>query len=465
MKGDFSLEGAYRRTPVALQNLQVSAVGWWTNRGRYGGGYRRIAQTVGSQQALTGAALIDYQCKRLGAHLRAAAATPFWQRRFEECGVDPAAADSRRELAKLPTIDKATVKVNLSELRNPALQGGRLANVHTSGTTGSGLVFWETRESEWERWATWWRYRERFGLTRTTWCGYFGGRGVVPRAQTRPPFWRRNLPARQVLFSAYHLSEATVADYWAELCRRQVPWLHGYPSMLHALASLAERAQLPPLAGVRCITTGAENLLANQRAVIERVFGCRVRQHYGLAEAVANMSEWQDGRMRVDEDFAYVEFVPIPQWPGQFRIVGTNWANPAVPLLRYDTGDVASLEPGVSMSPDGTWRPVAAVDGRQEDTVVLPSGALVGRLDHIFKDMTAIREARILQPRRDKLVFEIVQEPDFRTGRDDVRLLREARLRLGEEIAIELAYVAALPRTHTGKLRFVVSQISELGVT
>ena len=43
-----------------------------------------------------------------------------------------------------------------------------------------------------EQWAIWWRYRRLHGLQFNTWCGYFGGRSVVPLTQKRPPLWRFN---------------------------------------------------------------------------------------------------------------------------------------------------------------------------------------------------------------------------------------------------------------------------------
>ena len=85
----------------------------------------------------------------------------------------------------------------------------------------------------------------------------------------------------------------------------------------------------------------------------------------GLAEAVANISECERGRLHVDEDFAAVEFVP-EQTGRRHRIVGCNFTNLATPLLRYDTGDLAVLDDdGCDCGRPG--RVVASVDGRQED--------------------------------------------------------------------------------------------------
>jgi phenylacetate-CoA ligase len=158
----------------------------------------------------------------------------------------------------------------------------------------------------------------------------------------------------------------------------------------------------------------------------------------------------------VDEDFASVEFIPVPGGTG-CRVVGTNLTNRAFPLIRYDVGDVAQ----VSGQPCGCGRPgriIDAIDGRREDYVMLPSGAMVGRLDHIFKDQIRVREAQIYQPDLTRVVLRLVSTNDF-TPQDEQDLLDAARVWLGDALSIEIDRRDALPRTAAGKLRFVVSDV------
>jgi phenylacetate-CoA ligase len=224
------------------------------------------------------------------------------------------------------------------------------------------------------------------------------------------------------------------------------------------LAAFLEETGGDPGYQVRWITTGAENLLPQQAALIEKAFGVRPRQHYGMAEAVANLSECELGRLHVDEDFAAVEFLPVGDGKS-YRVVGTNFSNPATPLVRYDTGDIVSLLDGTC--PCGRpGRLVERVDGRQEDYVILRDGARVGRMDHIFKDMVRVREAQIYQAQPGEIVYRIVRGSGY-GPEDEKRLLAETRLRLGEGASVKFEYVERIARTRSGKLRFVVSEIPE----
>jgi phenylacetate-CoA ligase len=279
----------------------------------------------------------------------------------------------------------------------------------------------------------------------------------VPIGRRRAPFWRYNVPGRQVLFSGSHLSAETWPAYAAELSKRRLGWLHGYPSLLALLASYLVEHRVALGYDVRWVTTSAENLLPAQAELIERAFGVRPRQHYGMAEGAANASECPKGRLHVDEDFAFVEFIPLERGEG-YRVVGTNVTNRAFPLIRYDVGDVAQ----VSGHMCGCGRPgriIDAIDGRREDYVVLPSGALVGRLDHIFKDQVRLREAQVYQPDSSRVVLRLVGAGDF-TPRDERALIGAARTWLGDTLRIEIEHLDALPRTPAGKLRFVVSDVT-----
>jgi phenylacetate-CoA ligase len=143
-----------------------------------------------------------------------------------------------------------------------------------------------------------------------------------------------------------------------------------------------------------------------------------------------------------------------------FRIIGTNWANPAFPLIRYDSGDIATLS-NLKCPCGRSGRIVASVDGRKEDYLILPNGVKIGRLDHIFKDLVHIREAQIVQTEKGSAVFKVVKGTDYDSSGSEKKLLNEARKRLGNDIKLGVEYVDTIPRTRSGKLRFVVSELEE----
>ena len=452
-------EAVYRRLPVALQNVACSLVGWYTERTRYAREFQHLLDDALARTYWSPEQLVALRDRRLTDHLTQAAQTStFYPERFRHAGLVPAEIRSLTDLASLPVLTKAEAQEGAAELVS-ASPGHKIRMAHTSGTTGGALRFPVTMTAIREQWAVWWRYRSWHGIRKGTWCALFAGRSIVPTGQAEPPFWRVNHPGRQLLFSGYHMSPQNLPAYVNELRQRRPPWLHGYPSLLALLAAHLVETGADLGYDICWITTGAENLLPQQAAIIDRALGVRPIQHYGLAEGVANISQCELDGLHVDEDFAAVEFLPTGQ-AGLHRIVGTNFTNAATPLVRYDTQDVAVLREGASCKCGRGGRLVERIDGRLEDYVVLLNGARVGRMDHIFKDMVNVREAQIHQERVGEITLRVVRGDAFAHD-DEQAILRETVKRVGTETKITIDYWDVLPRSRTGKLRFVVSDLAE----
>ena len=448
----------YLRLPVLCQNVLCSLYGAWLIRRRYGNSYKAMEREVFKRDRWTKQQIKAFARKRCQAIVKHAASTvPYYRRLFAEIGIDPQDIRGPEDLTALPILDKQTIQRNLADFHSDLENRMRYSTMHTSGTTGAGLIFPVTLEAEQEQWAIWWRYRARFGLDRNTWYAHFYGKSIVPFERSKPPFWRINRPGRQILFSAYHMSEHNLGYYVDELNRRQPPWLQGYPSLLGLLASFMLDKGFELNYRPREITVGAENLLPQRKRVIEKAFDAPCRQHYGMAEGVANISECPEGNLHVDEDYAHIEFLPVGS--SSYRIIGTNYTNYAFPLIRYDVGDLAQLEDSEKKCSCGcTGRLVKSIDGRKEDYILTPDGRRIGRLDHIFKDMVNIKECQIFQEQVERVVFRIVRGKEY-TSKDEKKLLYEARMRLGNQIKIDINYVERIERTSRGKLRFVISNI------
>ncbi len=455
------LQDAYSLLPAPLQHAAASAYGARLNLRRYSGDYRTRERESFERDwwsAPETADFVNARLRRVIAH--ASAHVPYYRELFASLRIKAADIRTTADLAAaLPPLEKRTVQERAAEFISERRAELRCATVHTSGTTGAGLIFPMSLEGEREQWAACWRYRRRFGVERGMWYAHFFGKSVVPLDRKRPPFWSVNWPGKQVLFSAYHMTPEYLPYYFEQLNRRRPPLIQGYPSLLFLLASwmLSRRARLAYYP--RAVMTSSESLMPHQRRAIESAFGMPCRQLYSMTEGAASIAECEMGRLHVDEDYAHLEFLPLGD--GAHKVLGTVLTNLAFPLLRYDTGDIVELDSANSLCSCGrASRVIENIDGRIEDYVVTPEGRKIGRLDHIFKDMVAVRECQIVQETAGRLAFHLVRGPGY-TAADEAALLAEARRRLGSSIGIEIVYRETLPRTPRGKLRFIVSKIPE----
>ncbi|MFM8904354.1 MAG: hypothetical protein ACKORI_05930 [Verrucomicrobiota bacterium] len=449
------LQKIFLRLPYFLRQAAIDLNGRRQRDSRYSAGFKWALRRAEERADWPSWRLQDYAARRLSEHLKLARHSPFWAELFQERCVNPEASDPFAELAKFPVLSKETVRANLGRIASPLFRKSELLSVSTSGTTGSGMTFPETKESEWERWATWWRYRRRLGIGLDKTCALFGGRPIVPIHCEEGPFWHRRAGINQVLFSSYHVNACNVRAYVDEIRRSGAGWIHGYPSTIALLASLMTEASIPPPECVQIITTGAENLTDAMRSKIAKAFGVPVRQHYCLAESTANFSEDPTACMHVDEDFSCVE---LPQMGDIRSIIGTNWHNPAFPLFRYDSGDICNAESTTPTFPEYTGqRTIQGVDGRLEDNLLMSDGTRIGRLDQIFKSADRIRMAQILQTNPGFAEFKIVRGYGYGKS-DEAKLRSEIENHIGGKCRFEIVYVDDLPRTARGKLRAVVSR-------
>jgi phenylacetate-CoA ligase len=168
--------------------------------------------------------------------------------------------------------------------------------------------------------------------------------------------------------------------------------------------------------------------------------------------AHGKMHAWPEvGRLEVLSD---VEDLPAPNGAAG-RFVATGLLNFDMPLIRYDTGDRGEPLTG-SRCECGRGLPVfGAIEGRFDDVLVTPDGRPVGRLDPVFKEAAAVREAQIVQESPRLIRVRVVPAERFGAA-DSARITRALRQRLGEEIEIVVETVAAISRGSAGKFRAVV---------
>lgn len=457
------LERLYAASPAFLQDLYVSWYGLRIRRQRFNAEHERWMEIFSRSERWSREELRAWQDQRLAALVRHCwDEVPFYRRVMEERRLRPEDVRRAGDLPKLPIIDKDLIRRHAPEMIARGLRREDLKESPTSGTTGASFTVWWDRATDvlWN--ALLWRHRG--------WAGFrFGdryatllGRMVVPVGRRRPPFWRRNHPWNQVLYSSFHLHGDNIPAYVASMRRLGVTALECYPSTGYILARFLEgRGETLPLGRV---VTSSETLLPIQRELIQSRFATKVFDYYGMSEAVLFGGECgaSDG-YHLNAEIGICEVVdaggaPLP--PGRHgRVLGTGLVNHAMPLLRYEIGDVSALrdEP----CPCGRTLPrLDAVTTKAEDIVVTPDGRMISSsaLTHPFKPLDRIEKSQIVQEAIDRMVIRIVPRDGY-TEAHTRHLIEEMRQRVGEAMTIDVMLVDDIPRAASGKYRWVISKL------
>lgn len=461
-----SLRKLYAALPQSAQAAVVRWAGYRAARKRFGPRFERALATLRRLDRAGAEAVRSDQDRRLRDMVRWAARTvPHYRDQFRREGIDPESVRGVADLSSLPTVDKATVRRVGERLQSDAVPRRARSRGHTSGTTGTSLALWHTPDAlAWE-YAAAWRQREWFGLARGDYFAAFGGQMIVPFAQDRPPFWRDDPGRGRMLFSLYHMKPEYLDAYVSELKKPGYRFWQGYPSSIALVCQhLSGRGETLGEAAPHAVATSSETLLDSQRAVIEAVTGAPVADRYAHSELAVSVAQCPAGRYHVDTECCVVEIDAHAETDRTVtgEILATGLTNRAMPLIRYRTGDVATVAkiPTDNPCPCGRSRPLLErVDGRIEDYVLTPDGRRVGRMDHVFKDAHAVAEAQIYQPSLDRIVVRLVAEPQFDAAARH-KLHGDLTARLGSELSIEYELVDAIPRQSNGKFRAVISDLA-----
>lgn len=385
---------------------------------------------------------------------------PYYQRIFKERGLTPADIPTTEELSRLPVLAKEDVKEHFEEMLPRNLGRWKPVLNHTGGSTGKALDFYLSRrmmllemvfvQRHW-RWAGF-NPHDRVMIAR--------GQILTDTPSEAAPFRRSG---RNLLLSSFHFSEQSLPIY-SEMMRSFLPAVFRlYPSGLFILTRYFKNRGLAPLPSLKSIITSSETLSDSVRQEAEEFWGVPVFDWYGLMEKAGAIGQCEYGVYHIIEDYAYHELIPTGV-PHHYRLIATSFHNEAMPFIRYDTKDIVVLdkgnETGQPCSCGRVFRTVASIDGRIEGIVVTRDQRMVGRLDAAFKYSPGLKLAQIIQHEPGSIQVNIVREERFDFS-DLSRLTRELRLRLGEEIDIRYGFVEDIPRTPTGKIRFVISEVNQ----
>lgn len=453
-----------RYTPIWLQNLALSGAGYQMHRFRYSRHFRRRLGELEETAMASEEQLFEIQRNRLFERVE-------WARRSVPRYLDtpPPSTAKDPQQAIRETLDSVAPFERSEYVKAPLHFVGRdrprskLIKNSTSGTTGTALDLWHTREALAEEYAIVWRMYRSQGIGLFDPRLTFGGNVVIPFDVDEPPFWRVNHYGHQTLFSSYHMKPENMGIYVTEIHKMKARWVQGYPSSLYLMArALLDSGRPLPRGRLAGVFTSSERLLAHQRDVIGAAFNAPVVNRYGMSEFAASMTSCAEGRLHVDMEFCIVEVEPLETDDGAVRgsLVVTGLAPDAIPFFRYRVGEVGTL----CATPCPCGRPGATfydVEGRQDDFVMTPDGRLVGRLDHIFKGHTEIAEAQILQSDQHSIRVLVVPRLDYDES-SERRLLAAIRERLGREIDVSIERVKQIPRESNGKFRAVKSSVGNV---
>jgi phenylacetate-CoA ligase len=384
----------------------------------------------------------------------------YYRRLFDELRFDPEAVQSLQDLEHLPFLTKDVIRKNLEDLK---ANGARLSLFNTGGSTGEPLQFFIGKERVSHDVAAKWRATRWFRVDIGDPEIVVWGSPIELGAQDRVRQLRDRL-FRTELLPAFEMSEKRLDEFLDRICERKPKMMFGYPSALSLIAGhAAARGRDMRSTGVEVAFVTAEQLFEHQKKAIAEIFGCAVANGYGGRDLGFVAHECPDGGLHVTAEDILVEIVDedgsvVPKGE-KGEIVVTHLASAEFPFVRYRSGDMGALSEW--LCPCGRALPLLeAVHGRTTDFIVAEDGTVMHALAVIYalRDVPGVKNFKVVQEDRTHTRVFLIPENGFSQEAED-KIRARLTERLGQGVHISMERVDEIPRSASGKHRYVESRV------
>jgi hypothetical protein len=271
-------------------------------------------------------------------------------------------------------------------------------------------------------------------------------------------------PSQECAFSYIEITKENLRNIAERLIRFKPKYVYGSPTTLSILSELLidHSIRLPRL---HAMVSSIEVLLDSERRRIEQAFDCPVFNRYGSREfygAVAGECERHSG-MHVNSELILIEIVDDNDEPSSLgelgSIVITDFYNRSKPFIRYEIGDIGSLEQGCNCG--RTFPVLTGLVGRSGEWIEnkagkrIPVNSLANFATPFPELAQHIRRFQYEQTARGCLTMHIVPERNCNT-----MLVKRILTEIGRLNAIDfdLEMVEQLSTYLSGKRRLLMGR-------
>lgn len=361
--------------------------------------------------------------------------------------------------SKFPVINKNKINNNREAFLNKEYKLDKLRKVTTSGSTGVPFLVYHNPEKTKRQIADNYYFSETCGHTLGQKLYYIriwneiNDLGILQRivkniVQVNTSVVDKNMV--QILLKQLHVQKGKKS-------------ILAYSSSLEAMVQVmkSEKIEVPKIKDLSCIITMAEALNKEAKEVVEQELNTKVYSRYSnsengfFAHQIPNLGsnyKINNASFKIEIiDFDSNEEVPNGQ---SGRIVITDLFNFALPMIRYDTGDVGVME-WFNDEKGMQHLVLSKIEGRRLDFISF-EGKLISphTVDYALRTFDKLKQFQLIL-KKDK-TFELLLNSNQEIGEWECGEMRQ-RLKayIGQKAEIKITRVDNIPLLSSGKRKIV----------
>ena len=361
------------------------------------------------------------------------------------------------KIQEFPVMDKRLIIDNYDDIKSSDYIGKKLHKMSTSGSTGTPFTVIQDKIK-----------RSRviaevlfFGKK----CGYtFGQKQVFFRVwvksvkKSKLKQFLQNMITEDISNldsnKMEHIKEILTTD-------KKIRNILSYASTMGQVSKyLLERNYNPKDFSVKSIICGSELLQDETRNNLKKVFGCDVVSRYANEENGVLGQECVDKQeFHLNTSSYYCEFLKLdedkPAEKGELaRIVITDLYNYALPMIRYDTGDLAIV--GEADCDIKANTVIKEIFGRKVDLIYNTKGEALSphTITNNMWEVKNIKQFKFTQISQNEYVILLNAEKDF-DKKQEKEIREKFEAILGNEANIKIEYTDEIPVLASGKRKYI----------
>jgi phenylacetate-CoA ligase len=357
-------------------------------------------------------------------------------------------------LSDFPVVDKTVIKSSINKFRAQNYLNKKVVSMTTSGSTGTPFTVYQDLNKKARNHAD------------TIYFGNLGGYNIGNKLWYLK-IWVKEKMSNTFIYKLQNiepidvitLSNVQIKDIITEIQNGNGSKynLLGYVSALEQIIRYCEINNIKQIKGnFAGIITMSEGLSAETRLKLEKLFTCSVVSRYSnLENGIIAQQLFGEDAFLVNTASYYIEILSQQSdevlTDGNLgKIVVTDLYNYAMPMIRYDTGDLGSI-----VNKDGKTY-IERIEGRKLDVLFDTSGEVVSSYI-MYKNMwryNEIAQYQLIQTHQKSYLFKINCDSKFTK---ESQLIDEFKKYLGQDADFKVTYVDEIPLLDSGKRRKTVN--------
>lgn len=372
---------------------------------------------------------------------------PFY-RRYKDCTFE-----------QLPIVNKSIIRDGGEIFLAESLRGKSLHEERTSGSTGAPFTILQSAEKRLRASADSLFFSDFAGF-------HLGTRLYYIRVWNKLNHKSKlqSLMQNVVMQASENLSDDALENFICRLERdTHEKSVLAYASSITALYQYMQRKGRKTSARVQCFITMSESFPDDVRQGIKEMFDCPVVSRYSNQECGLISQQCHLGtEYHVNTASFYVEILDldkdVPVEDGTLgRIVVTDLYNRAMPMLRYDTGDLGVMSHECECGLHG--KVLKRVEGRRSDFIRATNGGLLSPVSVInaMWEYSDLRQWQFIQ--HGVREYEMKLNSETKVYAREQEMLRDIKSYIGEDAKIKVTYVHEIPLLASGKRKSVLNNM------